>query len=413
LNSRASFRFSIRAWLLLFLFGMVLVWGGYVVWDARQEAAADKFLELVDWESPEDYYRLEEATGTLSPAVERKVLKKLKEKYPLVSLSGRLDYEQKWGRRKEWKKIEREVQGVEGPDGAWVFHETRKPALQHLHEGRVREFVSSQGFGFGRMEIFSNPEGLSPFLGTGLGEQTPAKLAVVDRSEFHADFGKEVGPSPAVLSQAPSLPPWKNESPFNLYEKLSETHRDFMYQFSSLPEQVYVKSVKEVAGFESHEISRKFQLGQDKQKAEAGIPLRELTFSRMGSSGEFEMMVRRMDLVSLLRYQKPKVYLTDKLPNMEELDTESVRDLDSFETSALKRLREGEELVVRQKGKTLLMFGAIRAKQSCLECHSVQEEDLLGAFSYVLEKTPLPKNPANSSGLQPPFTEMIPPSTKE
>jgi hypothetical protein len=33
------------------------------------------------------------------------------------------------------------------------------------------------------------------------------------------------------------------------------------------------------------------------------------------------------------------------------------------------------------------MFGAVRAAKQCLKCHFVQRGELLGAFSYVLDRT--------------------------
>ena len=60
------------------------------------------------------------------------------------------------------------------------------------------------------------------------------------------------------------------------------------------------------------------------------------------------------------------------------------RPLDEFERLGLDAVRRGEKLVWTRKAPTR-MFGAIRAKVDCLQCHAhAKEGDLLGAFTYYL-----------------------------
>jgi len=78
--------------------------------------------------------------------------------------------------------------------------------------------------------------------------------------------------------------------------------------------------------------------------------------------------------------KEPAVYVSDRLPAMEELKGVPTRPLDAFETEGLAGLRKGGNLYV--KGDRTL--GAIRSTKQCLDCHGGNRGDLLGAFSYIL-----------------------------
>ena len=61
------------------------------------------------------------------------------------------------------------------------------------------------------------------------------------------------------------------------------------------------------------------------------------------------------------------------------------RPLDEFERLGLDAVRRGENLVWTPEAPTR-MFGAIRAREYCLECHAnARKGDLLGAFTYYLD----------------------------
>ncbi|MGL4512840.1 MAG: hypothetical protein ACRCT8_07090 [Lacipirellulaceae bacterium] len=96
----------------------------------------------------------------------------------------------------------------------------------------------------------------------------------------------------------------------------------------------------------------------------------------------------RLNLVSLLLNKAPVVYVSDRLPDMEELRGAPTRPLDDFERDALVKLRGPEDVVVVETphadGKHVRMLGAVRAGESCLVCHETQRGALLGAFSYEL-----------------------------
>jgi hypothetical protein len=94
--------------------------------------------------------------------------------------------------------------------------------------------------------------------------------------------------------------------------------------------------------------------------------------------------VQHIQLVGILSHEKPVVYLTDKLPSMEQVRQGKTRTLDFFEEAGLSALREGEDLFIASKGETARMLGALRATKTCQLCHDAQVGDLLGAFSYTL-----------------------------
>ena len=76
---------------------------------------------------------------------------------------------------------------------------------------------------------------------------------------------------------------------------------------------------------------------------------------------------------------------------MDYLNSNSTRQLDTFEQESLRQLRGGEEIVIEHELNHIRMVGAIRAAKQCLDCHSVRRGELLGAFSYLLDrKQPIP-----------------------
>jgi hypothetical protein len=98
--------------------------------------------------------------------------------------------------------------------------------------------------------------------------------------------------------------------------------------------------------------------------------------------------VQHIQLVGILSHEKPLVYLTDKLPSMEQVRQGKTRPLDFFEEAALPALRDGEDLFIGSKGATARMLGALRATKTCQQCHDAEVGDLLGAFSYTLRRAP-------------------------
>jgi hypothetical protein len=96
--------------------------------------------------------------------------------------------------------------------------------------------------------------------------------------------------------------------------------------------------------------------------------------------------ILQIELVSLLKFDTPRVYVLDHLPRMDQLSSDDAptRPLDAFETEALAKLWKDEDVVVKNDGDDYRMLGSLRAAKQCLDCHSVQRGELLGAFNYSL-----------------------------
>lgn len=94
--------------------------------------------------------------------------------------------------------------------------------------------------------------------------------------------------------------------------------------------------------------------------------------------------IDRVELVSLLTESEPSVYVLDEMATPALARQAKRRPLDEFERHGLEAVRRGEHLVWTPEAPTR-MFGAIRARTQCLECHAnAKKGELLGAFTYYL-----------------------------
>lgn len=100
--------------------------------------------------------------------------------------------------------------------------------------------------------------------------------------------------------------------------------------------------------------------------------------------------VWNIHLVGLVKEGSPRLYLGHDHTDVKKRDTSKTRLLTTFETTALERMRKGEEIAVEwsytgrgfmRKGTAM---GSLRATESCIKCHEAKEGDLIGAFSYEL-----------------------------
>jgi hypothetical protein len=100
--------------------------------------------------------------------------------------------------------------------------------------------------------------------------------------------------------------------------------------------------------------------------------------------------VRKVQLVGLTKNPKGVVYDADKVPGMKGVKDIPTRELDAFEKQALEALQSGDNLKVERHGAEMRVMGPIYAGKQCLACHDKLGE-LLGAFTYVLEREPVKK----------------------
>lgn len=211
----------------------------------------------------------------------------------------------------------------------------RHQFLATLHNGTTRRFVDSAGFGVGRMVRVVEP--------------TERNLASEPRDDtppqgdyFHPELARA---NPAVSPPSPRA--------------LDELHEASFLDFVNARGFGYVKDRRHVAGFQSHGFSK-----------------------TPGPVEKWE--VARLELVGLLLHETPVVYLSPKLPRMDELKGAPTRTPDAFESAALGKLRAGADLHVGDGADAARFVGAVRSTKQCVACHGGERGALLGAFTYRL-----------------------------
>jgi hypothetical protein len=225
----------------------------------------------------------------------------------------------------------------------------RTELLKALHEKTRRFFVESPGEGSGRGFPFLEEAIMLDDWGV------PDEKKRVQPGP-HADFPASAG---EVLT---SVQP---DSELHSFHQLGV--QSFLYYGNSFG---YVKDRQHVSGFKPHGFRFLY------------ADLRE------GKKWRVDHVL----LVGILTQEHPVVYLTDKLPSMEQIRQDKVRPLDFFEEAGMPSLREGEDLYIVRKGDTVRMLGALRATKTCQKCHDAEVGDLLGAFSYTLRAAPKAKD---------------------
>lgn len=226
---------------------------------------------------------------------------------------------------------------IDDQDTRWRSYVSQ---LEQIHDESYKQFIRTPNFGMLRMGPVTEDR-----IGRGyeLTEGIPFKLP--QRLSFEAD----------------------NASPHELHKSTQKT-------FLDRERLGHVKDVNNVAGFIGHGFNR---LPYDDRVSYEG--------ARMG-----RWTLRRLDLIGFVTHHNPVAYVTEHLPNMEELDDAPTRELTKFEADALVQLRQEKDIVFEEQAegdaKRIIMVGALRAGKSCAACHSVPYGTLLGAFSYELRQ---------------------------
>lgn len=217
----------------------------------------------------------------------------------------------------------------------------RTSALASLHMISVDRFVKQSGFGVGRTV------------------RTPTSASLLKQIQYST-------PPRTPIQQPdyanPFIAPTKNLS-LHLQDwnsdKMLRLHDNGVLDFINPLGFGYIKDREHVAGFQKHGMTK--------------VPAANTTWS-----------IAHLELVGLVVHEKPLVYMTANLPQMEEAQNAPRRPLDSFELEGLEALRAGEDLYYRGSESKARMMGSIRAGEQCLKCHGGSRGDLLGAFSYGL-----------------------------
>lgn len=214
--------------------------------------------------------------------------------------------------------------------------------LRKIHTEKVVEFVNSPGFGFARLSS-------SDYLNYSLWKLKERDIPIPQSGQ------------PFSSASEPQELPGNSDSPEQ--SGLLAMHRNGIKSFANPNGFGYVKDRNHVAMGEKHRF-------QEQPKAAPGFSL------------------RRVELMGLLLFDEPVVYVSANLPRMEELRKAPTRGLDSFENKALAHMQKGSDMLAGTTPEGVRMVGAIRSAKTCVKCHGGQEGDLLGAFSYVLGTAP-------------------------
>jgi hypothetical protein len=281
---------------------------------------------------------------------------KLAEKYAFEWLAPRLAYEADV----KSHPTAVEVQGSHALSSRWQQIEERqknysdhfsfrRAGLQQIHDKTLQNFITSPSFGVGRMTHLASEERLAT------GNDPP-----VAQSARKGDPDGSPDPGATIAAGGPEAPGLENAIGKLSQDQFWHSHTGAIKEFLEPDRYGLIRSREEVAGFFSHRLgpSANMQLGEK-------LPAPD-----------------RVELVSLLKFSEPRVYISENLPAMDELRDAPTRGLDAFEQNGLAVLKSGEDIVSEHGPETIRALGALRALKQCLQCHTAAEGQLLGAFSY-------------------------------
>lgn len=333
---------------------------------------AQEYLERLDQGDPNRLFEVD------LPDEETELLvRELRRRFAFQSLGQRLDVVEQPHRLETLRQLDRGPKPDE-KDLPARFYRTggRLDALKELHEGSVREFVSRPGFGFERLPRstpYDLPEQRKP-------------IALKTRYHSGAAFNHEpvVEAGTDLVASGIARAPAGEGKPATIPQisSLTGLHENGASRFAR-PDQVgFVRARDQVAGFTGHAVDHIWS-------EDLGLrisPHHEQP--ELDQEGPERWHLNRMELVGLLASDEFRVYVSEHLPDMDQLQAVATRKLDEFELAGLARLMKGEELATGITPNRIRMLGALRANNGCVQCHSVEPGTLLGALSYELLRTP-------------------------
>jgi hypothetical protein len=288
-----------------------------------------------------------------------------RKRYPFESLTKRLDYEPEGAEAfaksnpppQVTKETLKRLAETEKATAVSQRFNLRGQALKLLHSDAAEKFIEARNdFGISRMPHVAVSTTIYLELAT-----APSIRCAQVRAAAPAD---DKAPGAVSEREAASLP---KEA------ELSAFHEGGLRNFLDPAGFGFVKDREHVAGFQGHQFRQMPQLPVSHKPPD---------------ERKEQWAVIRLQLVSLLKYDRPAVYVSDNLPRMDELKGVPTRPLIPFEEKGLKSLREGDDLATETSGNRIRMVGSLRASKQCLECHEVKRGDLLGAFSWELQRQP-------------------------
>jgi hypothetical protein len=280
---------------------------------------------------------------------ELRELNRLRAEYPVESVAERLAYEEERVQpASAMPVLAGEVEQRLGHREERGSYSYRSHMLARLHDRAQDEFVLATGFGPVRM-LRARRERI----------ELPAAPPVM-LPPLPEPYSPSTDQPPLPLAKQEAIEPLRPSA-----SALLTLHDNGLEDFFNADRMGYAKDRNHVVGFQPHRFLSAPRLSE-KEPAKVA------------------WQVARLELVSLLKHETPVAYVSEYLPQMEQLKHAPTRALSGFERGAVERLRADEDLVIDEGPQRIRMVGSLRAGKNCLECHSVQRGELLGAFSYEL-----------------------------
>jgi len=313
----------------------------------------------------------------------------LRKRYPIVSVAERLEYEA--SRRQDRERrlptltdaSRKHLSERERPNGEDPIQNVRAESLRLLHSNEVEKFMKAEGFGTMRMmELKPSPQFLEYL------EPEAVPLAAVSADDsVDPPVATVTLPEKGILEEGGGA--WTPSR-----ENLNAFHLQGQQLFAAPWSLGWVKDRDHVAGFVSHGFGFMPELMHPEFHI---IPPAPPDRVEPRESHPARWKIGRLELVSLLKFDEPAVYVSENLPRMKDLAKATTRPLTDFERQALASLEAGEDLVSLAATNDIYLLGAVRAVQQCTACHAAQRGELLGAFSYRLKRSPPLKAPARGA----------------
>ncbi len=285
------------------------------------------------------------------PIANRYLATQLRAEFPLESLSARLAYERKPDGSSKMsanassplsEPIESNLRHLEGRDYEAFY---RGQMLERIHSDHQANFLEAMSFGYRRMvKIRVRKEAIV------LPESPPIPFEVSTKDGSTVSLANRTEPSSAT--------PHPGEV------SLTNLNWASLEDFLDKGRMGYVQDREHVAGFLPHRFT--------KMPGPTTEPWRNT------------WQISRLELIGILKHATPRVYISERLPRMDDLAKAPTRDTNWFEADALRRLRTKEDLVIDYELERIWMVGSLRAGSDCQKCHAVQRGELLGALSYEL-----------------------------
>ena len=298
-----------------------------------------------------------------------KRLHKARAEYPIVDLNPRLAYEEQ-KKTQPAKALTAETENNLRIMEQWANDSddifSRRTTLKLFHDKQHERFVRSLGFGVVRMSpvrewLAESPDPQS--IGFNPMKTSP--------NEDKSDDGAWTNWERIFRHQNDSI---------DLTNLSNENHFHFLNvkDFVEPATFGYVAAPKQAAGFLAHA----FHFPQQAPK--------NLELGKW--KNEF------LQLVSLEKFDEPRAYVLDALPRMDQLNdgNAETRALDNFEKRSLGQLESTSDIVIQEEENSIRMLGSLRANTSCLDCHSGQRGDLLGAFTYKFVRNHFSSDPSGT-----------------